>query len=287
MKTISSNLQQSLEDGKLCYIIKITLTNGTVFAYTNHDRPLIVDSTTYKPGAGLTRMLLTATSTGEVSNQDVQAAWNIDINEDDAHNGLYDDALVVFSWASWDHPEYGSLEIFRGNIALLTWTINGFVAEIHNAIRKLDNTIGSLVTPDCRHRLGETTNENKATPGGCNVSLTSYTFTGTVSATLSDRRKFVFTGLASAQPDGYFSIGVLTFTSGANNNMIYDVKIHTVDTYGSQIEFYIPSIESISPGDTFSVVAGCDKSRATCHTKFNNTVNFGGFPDISVSVNYV
>ena len=287
MKIITSNLQQELENGKLAYIIKITLSNGTVLAYTNHDKPLTDNGTVFNPGAGLTRMLLTATSTGEVSNQDVQAAWTVDIDEEDARNGKYDDALVIFSWISWEHPEYGSLEIFRGNIALLTWTVNGFIAEIHNAVRKLDNSIGSLVTPDCRHRLGELTNENKATPGGCNVNLASFTFTGTVSATLTDRRKFIFTGLASAQPDGYFSIGVLTFTNGANNNRIYDVKLHSVDTYGSQIEFYIPTVMSIAPGDTFSVVAGCDKSRATCHSKFSNTANFGGFPDISINVMYV
>lgn len=282
MKSITSNLQSELEAGKLAYIIKVILANGTSFGYTNHDRPLTIDSFTYQPGAGLSRVKLTATANAEVSNQDVESSWTVDINEQDALNGLYDEAVVIFSWVSWEHPEYGSLEIFRGNIANLSWTDVGFRAEIHNAVRRLNNPIGSIVTPYCRHQLGDTNDTNKATPGGCNVNLASYTFTGSVSSILTDRRKFVFTGLASAQADGYFSTGVLTFTSGLNNNRIVDVKVHTVDSYGSQVEFYTPTSYVISPGDTFSVVAGCDRSNTTCKDKFNNVVNFGGFPHLSV-----
>ena len=33
-------------------------------------------------------------------------------------------------------------------------------------------------------------------------------------------------------------------------------------------------------GDTFAVTAGCDKRFATCHDRFDNVVNFRGFPHI-------
>ena len=36
----------------------------------------------------------------------------------------------------------------------------------------------------------------------------------------------------------------------------------------------------ISLGDDVIAYAGCDKLNSTCHTKFNNIVNFGGFPFI-------
>ena len=35
-----------------------------------------------------------------------------------------------------------------------------------------------------------------------------------------------------------------------------------------------------SPGDAFTVTAGCDKHLATCKAKFANAVNFRGFPHI-------
>ena len=34
------------------------------------------------------------------------------------------------------------------------------------------------------------------------------------------------------------------------------------------------------PGDTFSVFAGCDKTFATCKAKFDNALNFRGFPHL-------
>jgi uncharacterized phage protein (TIGR02218 family) len=38
--------------------------------------------------------------------------------------------------------------------------------------------------------------------------------------------------------------------------------------------------QPILPGDTFIVTAGCDKRFATCHDRFNNIVNFRGFPHV-------
>jgi uncharacterized phage protein (TIGR02218 family) len=36
----------------------------------------------------------------------------------------------------------------------------------------------------------------------------------------------------------------------------------------------------MAEGDTFEVVAGCDRTFATCKSKFNNVRNFRGFPHI-------
>ena len=38
--------------------------------------------------------------------------------------------------------------------------------------------------------------------------------------------------------------------------------------------------EPVAAGDSFTVTAGCDKQFQTCHDRFNNVVNFRGFPHI-------
>ena len=38
--------------------------------------------------------------------------------------------------------------------------------------------------------------------------------------------------------------------------------------------------QPIEVGDAFTVTAGCDKSFSTCGSRFNNKVNFRGFPQI-------
>ena len=46
------------------------------------------------------------------------------------------------------------------------------------------------------------------------------------------------------------------------------------------LELWQPMAQPIAPGDTFIVTAGCDKRFATCRAKFDNAVNFRGFPHI-------
>ena len=46
------------------------------------------------------------------------------------------------------------------------------------------------------------------------------------------------------------------------------------------IELWQPFAHAILPGDAFTVTAGCDKQFATCQAKFDNAVNFRGFPHI-------
>jgi hypothetical protein len=39
-----------------------------------------------------------------------------------------------------------------------------------------------------------------------------------------------------------------------------------------------PWLLPVEPGDTFSVLVGCDHTPTTCQNKFGNRINFGGTP---------
>jgi len=45
-----------------------------------------------------------------------------------------------------------------------------------------------------------------------------------------------------------------------------------------QIELWEPIRAAVGAGDTLRIEAGCDKRAETCRLKFNNIVNFQGFP---------
>jgi uncharacterized phage protein (TIGR02218 family) len=70
----------------------------------------------------------------------------------------------------------------------------------------------------------------------------------------------------------------LTWTSGLNDGLRMEVKAFTTGT--GLIELFLPMPFDIGGGDTFDIQAGCDKSVATCLSKFNNVINFRGFPYI-------
>ncbi|MHB1266284.1 MAG: baseplate hub domain-containing protein [Acidithiobacillus ferriphilus] len=101
MKTIPSALLAALEDGQVATIIKVTLTDGTIYGYTDHDAPLLLDGVEYVPVAGQSVLKMHLTSDATVSTQDVVAGWTPIISEQAVLEGRYDFAQVEFALASW------------------------------------------------------------------------------------------------------------------------------------------------------------------------------------------
>jgi uncharacterized phage protein (TIGR02218 family) len=79
----------------------------------------------------------------------------------------------------------------------------------------------------------------------------------------------------SAKTDGYYDNGQILFSSGSNAGLLKAVKGYAGQffTFNSPLPF-VPNA-----GDLFTAFPGCDKTQATCaSSKFNNLVNFEGFP---------
>lgn len=84
-----------------------------------------------------------------------------------------------------------------------------------------------------------------------------------------------YSGTAS---DNLLTNGLVTFTSG--NNVGVRPKEITAWSLGStQVTLFENFPLTISPGDTLTITAGCEKTRADCKLR-DNIKNFGGFPDL-------
>lgn len=75
---------------------------------------------------------------------------------------------------------------------------------------------------------------------------------------------------------GYFAYGTVKFTSGANAGQTMEVKSFSPGVVTLAMSLNAP----IAVGDTYTIVAGCDKQCGTCSGRFNNLVNFRGEPYI-------
>lgn len=278
MRTISANLKTDLINGLRATIIKITTVGGSVYGYTDHDFKLVVDSVTYNPAPGLKRTNLTATTDSQVSNQEFGSAW-VDAPEEEMISGKFDNATVEVAFCSWQNPGYGRVVIDKGTLGVIQWTADGFRADMQSHMRQLQRNINFVFTAGCRHALFSQFDNTHI--GACTLNKASYTWSGTVSSIVTQRSKFTTTGLSQA--NGVCTNGLLTWTSGPNNGLSYEVKAHTV-TGSTTIELFLPTIYDIAAGHSFSITAGCDKTLATCKAKFNNVVNFGGFPHIQTEV---
>lgn len=73
---------------------------------------------------------------------------------------------------------------------------------------------------------------------------------------------------------GYFAYGLVTFTSGLNAGYSEDVKAFAPGV----VTLVLPMPFPIAPGDTYTIVAGCDRQFGTCKGRFNNIIHFRGEP---------
>ena len=78
-------------------------------------------------------------------------------------------------------------------------------------------------------------------------------------------------------PVGWFTAGLIKFTSGLNNGFSGNVKLYESATKKITLQIQMPY--TVTVGDTYSMSAGCLKRfQQDCVTKFSNAINFRGFP---------
>jgi uncharacterized phage protein (TIGR02218 family) len=112
--------------------------------------------------------------------------------------------------------------------------------------------------------------------GGCKLNINTFKAAGTVTAMSADGRTVTCTG-ANAQPDGYYTAGVIIFSDGTMRYISSHVGntltlIRSSDTLNSQFAASGPVAVFIAPG--------CTQQTDICGSRFGNVLNFGGFPYI-------
>ena len=80
--------------------------------------------------------------------------------------------------------------------------------------------------------------------------------------------------------EGWFLNGVCTWVTGANAGIDGLVRIDRLDGPDRVVELWQETRFSIALGDRLKLYAGCDKTSETCRLKFDNLLNFRGFPQM-------
>ncbi|MBS0536873.1 MAG: DUF2163 domain-containing protein [Proteobacteria bacterium] len=272
MRSIPSALQAKLDSGvtTLCRCWIVTRRDGVNQGFTDHDDDVLLGAVICRAGTGLDGSEVTAKHGMAVDTSDMSGALSDDtLNEDDLAAGLYDSASVELWLADWSEPALRVL-LAKGTLGEVKRDGTAFVAELRGLSRVLGEERGRLYTTICGADLGD---------GKCRIDLTSpsYRGSGTVVA-MTASSSFTAGGLETFA-DGWFTAGKLTFTSGANAGLAMEVKAHR-NAGSVVIDLWQTMPQPVAPGDGFTVTAGCDKRLATCHDRFDNIVNFRGFPHI-------
>lgn len=194
------------------------------------------------------------------------------IDRDKVASGVFDNARCYLFAADWTNPIEDYEPIVASILGKTTIEDDRYKIEEMALIDALNQSTGRTYTPTCPWRFGS---------AECGVSLGPITVTGTLTSVTTSR---LFADTARAEPDDYFAIGTIKFTSGANVGL----KEQEIKSYSAGvIETYEPFYYTPQVGDAYSMIPGCRKRfTEDCVGKWNNGINFGGFPDVPTSTVY-
>jgi uncharacterized phage protein (TIGR02218 family) len=186
------------------------------------------------------------------------------INAKDILAGLYDGAQVMVFLVDYLNPAHGKIIVRSGYIGDIQINGQQFIAKVCGLVQACDKAIGELYSPLCRAKFGDEK---------CKICKESFSKAGTISKVISEVK---FEDPTRLKTEGYFTFGELVFQTGLNTSRITEIR----SSFASVIELMLPLPDPLQVGDTYSIIAGCDKQFSTCITKFRNAVNFHGEPHI-------
>lgn len=277
----------------------ITLVDGTADYFTNLDIPITNDGHVFKANSLRIDGLKFKITVGlEVDEQEIKISAFPDNELASAdffsavQAGLLDGAYIkrqraFWSWTVGEIPydAYGAapvdvVTLFTGKVSTISK-----IGRTH-AIVKLKSPMILLdmdmprnsYQAGCIWNLYDDSINTGIVGTGCKLLAFDFVQNGVVeSATEStivvDGGVITPTGADSL---ANYAQGTLVFTGGANTGLRTSIKTNDTTT----IYFRFPPITGILPGDTFQYYPGCSKKFSTCDDKFNNLVNFRGFPRV-------
>lgn len=248
--------------------VRITRTDGTVFRFTAHDKPIRIR----EPEGGSFNYLsansfsLTSLETSiglVVSNMDIDGAIDDDsITENDLRNGLFDHANVDLFLAYWSNNKVAVLPLRTSWVGEIQMDGPKYKVDLRGIAQRLAQTFVKATSLECRYDFCDRE---------CTLDIADFTETFTVNGV--DGRDTFRVGGGITDTENYYQWGLATWLTGSNAG----VKMEILRQNRNRVQLFLPMNSAIRLGDTISLVAGCSKTWTQCGV-FDNKVNFGGEP---------
>lgn len=273
MGGVSEALQAHLARGvtTLCRCWAIRRKDGETFGFTDHDRALSFEGVGFKADSGLSAAALEQSTGLSVDNSEALGALSdAAVREEDIEAGRFDGAEVLSWLVNWAEPEQRWLQ-FRGSIGELRRGGGAFHAELRGLTDVLNQPLGRVYQKPCTAVLGD---------ARCNFDLSTPGYSADlVVEEMEKARLFRWPSLDGFEP-GWFQRGRIDVLDGSAKGLWALIKSDRIVDGRREIELWEPIRGGIRPGDAVRLGAGCDKRMETCRLKFNNLLNFQGFPDL-------
>lgn len=254
-------------------LFAFTLSGGAVLRYTSADAAVTVNSATYGLGPvikrGRTRLCvgISVDTLDLVLAADASVQVNgVPLLQFVALGGL-DGARLTLERAfaaAPGSPWVGTLPLFAGRVADVVASRYEARINVNSDAELLDVMVPrNVYQPGCSATLFD---------GVCGVSKSASAVSATATST-TDAALVTFS-TALAQAADFFALGWAVGLTGANAGVGRTIRAFA----SGAITTMQPWPSAVAIGDTFTVYPGCDKTQATCGSKFGNLARFRGAP---------
>jgi len=251
-----------MSETTLCFLWRVERQDGFVIRATDHNEPVTFQAETYLPTIGINTTKVVQKLGLGVDNLEVSGALDGElITERDIDAGFYDGATVDIYIVNWQAPDTDPQHKVHGTFGNVFRTELGYTTEIRSQAYILSQETGRTFQRTCDTKLG-------SLACGINLNQTAYRLQ-TASVLTSDQGLLTISG-ADGFDNEWFSLGLLETVEGYK----YGIRKHT----GTEIDLWAPPSVEIEVGDTVTLFAGCKQDAETCRVKFDNIINFQGFP---------
>lgn len=273
MRTLDLGFKSHIETGAttLATCWRIERSDGVVLGFTDHDVMLSFGGTDYMPAHGLDGGEATAKLGPQVDTVEVVGILHsAAIAEDDILLGRYDGAMVETWRVNWRDVSMRHL-LRRATIGEIVREDGVFRAELRSAQHALNQPKGRIYQALCDASLGD---------ARCGVDLEDPAYRASASVIeVRDRFRLAVDGLEGVD-EGWFGLGGAAWSNGKREGLTDRIVSHARTGGVDVLGFAQPVGDWVAAGDDFVATAGCDRRFSTCRQKFENGVNFRGFPHI-------
>lgn len=256
----------------VCQCWQVIRRDGVSYGFTDHDQTLTFGGQTFRADSGLTAHTLMQGTGLAVDNTEAMGILSsASITDADIEAGRFDGAEVSVWLVNWRDVGARTLR-FRGTMGEIRRGAGAFHAELRGLTEGLNQPQGRVYQRGCSAVLGD---------AACRFALDTPGYAALRDAQeVRDAQVFTFAALAGFQPR-WFERGRLSVLSGDGAGLYGIIKHDQTGPDGRRvIELWEPIRATVARGDALRLDPGCDRRAETCRTKFNNMVNFQGFPFI-------
>lgn len=250
----------------------VTRRDGKTLGFTDHDQVLNFAGIRFRPDKGLAAKAVVQGTGLSVDNTEAAGVLSDDaITEPDILAGYWDGAEVRLWEVDWTAPASHRLT-FRGHLGEVSREGASFRAELRGLSEPLNQARGRVFHPRCAARLGD---------GACKFDvMRPGHYAEAVADSVEGGRIFRFATLADFA-HRWFERGQLIVMSGKAEGLSGVIKNDRLFTDGvREVELWGGLGIEPESGDELRLLSGCDKTAPTCKLKFDNYMNFRGFPHL-------